>query len=154
MARLKKHIYPNNIGEFVISLKDDGRDVRPSKARLDGKVAVITGAGNGIGFTMTEVFVAEGARVIAADIRMDALAKWEGVAGVDSIVTDITKEKDVNRLIEMAEEQHGRLDILCNVAAHYCDKGIRCVAICPGGVKTDIEKHSGGTFISVVGKSW
>jgi hypothetical protein len=72
---VKKYIYLIMGGEFVISMNDGGRDVRPSKGRSDGKVAVITGAGNGIGFTMTEVFVAEGARVIAADIRMDALAK-------------------------------------------------------------------------------
>jgi NAD(P)-dependent dehydrogenase (short-subunit alcohol dehydrogenase family) len=204
---------------------DDEKEIRPLKGKLEGKIAVITGAGNGIGYTMTKTFVSEGARVIAADIRMDDLAKWEGFAGVDSVASDISKAEDVNRLIGVAEEKHGRLDILCNVAgindlctplddttdelwdrvlaicltgpfltsrravqsmlksgggvilniasyaafngshgasytaakhglvgltkhvtAHYCDKGIRCVAICPGGVKTDIEKHSGGTY--------
>lgn len=84
--------------------------------RLEGKVALITGSGNGMGEATTRLFAAEGANVIAVDIREQDLAKWEGVENVVPVVADITKMEDIEKMVTAAEERFGRLDILCNIA--------------------------------------
>ena len=84
---------------------------------LEGKVAVITGAGSGMAKASTMTFVREGAKVLAADIsgaEQDTAAE----AG-DAVVpfhADVTKESDVEAMIGRAVEEFGRLDVLCNVA--------------------------------------
>ncbi|MBI2865573.1 MAG: SDR family oxidoreductase [Chloroflexi bacterium] len=83
---------------------------------LENKVAVITGAGSGIGLAMARLFVAEGARVVAADVVAERLQQFEGVAGIDTVVADVSKSEDVSRMIDLAVERHGKLDILCNNA--------------------------------------
>lgn len=84
---------------------------------LDGKVAVITGAGSGMGKASTKTFVREGARVLAADISG---AEKDTAAEVgDAVVpfhADVTQEPDVAGMIEQAVSELGRLDVLCNVA--------------------------------------
>lgn len=193
--------------------------------RLEGKVSLITGAGNGMGQAMTRLFAEEGSKVVAVDIDKDSLAQWEGVENVYPFHADITKLDDIKKMIAFAEEELGRLDIVCNVAgindllypleettdelwdrvldldlkapfriireavkgmkkrgsgvflnigsyaayrgnhgpsysaakhgltgltlsvaSYYADKGIRCNQINPGGVKTNIEEHSGGKY--------
>ena len=69
--------------------------------RLEGKVAIVTGAASGIGRATAALFAREGARVIAAD-----LAEGEGV-----VAADAGREEDVARLVAHAVEQHGGLDI-------------------------------------------
>jgi NAD(P)-dependent dehydrogenase (short-subunit alcohol dehydrogenase family) len=84
---------------------------------LEGKVAVITGAGSGMAKASTLAFVREGARVLAADIS-GAENDTAAEAG-DAVVpchVDVTKEPDVAAMIERAVSEFGRLDILCNVA--------------------------------------
>jgi NAD(P)-dependent dehydrogenase (short-subunit alcohol dehydrogenase family) len=84
--------------------------------RLDGKVALITGAGGGIGHAITKLFLEEGARV-AAIVRSDAsLAKWQDTQNVIPIQADITQLADVERMVAVAEAQLGGIDILANVA--------------------------------------
>ena len=84
---------------------------------LDGKVAVITGAGSGMAKASTKVFVREGARVVAADISG---AEKETAAEVgDAVVPvhcDVTKEADVEALMAEAVRQCGRVDAVLNVA--------------------------------------
>src|SRR5436190_5570708 len=84
---------------------------------LDGKVAVITGAGSGMAKASTILFVREGAKVLAADISG---AEKDTAAEVgDAVVpfhADVTSESDVEAMIDKAVSEFGRLDILCNVA--------------------------------------
>src|SRR4030095_9195102 len=84
---------------------------------LDGKVAVITGAGSGMGKASTKVFVREGARVVAGDISG---AEKETAAEVgDAVVPfhgDVTRESDVEALIAKAVTEFGRVDAVLNVA--------------------------------------
>jgi len=84
---------------------------------LDGKVAVITGAGSGMGKASTMVFVREGAKVLAADIsgaEKDTAA--EAGDAVTPFHADVTSEPDVEAMVERTVSEFGRLDILCNVA--------------------------------------
>ena len=85
--------------------------------RLKNKVAVITGAGSGMGKAMAKLFAAEGARVVCADISGNqvAVAAEIGAAAVP-IQTDVAREDDVRKMIATAEEKFGRLDILVNNA--------------------------------------
>ena len=84
--------------------------------RLDGKVALITGAGSGMGYETTKLFISEGAKVIAVDYSNEGIKKWQGVEGVTPVQGDVSKLEDVNRMIEIAENQLGRLDCICNIA--------------------------------------
>jgi NAD(P)-dependent dehydrogenase (short-subunit alcohol dehydrogenase family) len=84
---------------------------------LDGKVAVITGAGSGMGRASARVFVREGAQVLAADIsgREDETAEELGDA-VKAFRVDVTKEEEVEAMFAAATEAFGRVDAVLNVA--------------------------------------
>lgn len=86
--------------------------------RLEGKVAVITGACSGIGRASVDLFVAEGARVIAADIQEDKGAQLAHDYGGDVrfVRCDVMQESDIAAAIEAAAADFGRLDILFNNA--------------------------------------
>jgi NAD(P)-dependent dehydrogenase (short-subunit alcohol dehydrogenase family) len=84
---------------------------------LDGKVAVITGAGSGMAKASTKLFVAAGAKVVAADIsgaEKDTAA--EVGDGVLPVHCDVTQESDVAALFAAAVAEFGRVDALLNVA--------------------------------------
>jgi NAD(P)-dependent dehydrogenase (short-subunit alcohol dehydrogenase family) len=84
---------------------------------LDGKVAVITGAGSGMAKASTKVFVREGARVVAADIsgaEKDTAA--EVGDGVLPVRCDVTKEAEVAAMFDAAVREFGRVDAVLNVA--------------------------------------
>jgi NAD(P)-dependent dehydrogenase (short-subunit alcohol dehydrogenase family) len=85
--------------------------------RLEKKIAVITGAGSGMGKAMAQLFAAEGAKVVCADIsgKQDAVAAGIGEAAVP-VHADVANESDVRNMISTAEERFGRLDILVNNA--------------------------------------
>lgn len=83
--------------------------------RLSDRVAIITGAGSGIGLAMTTRFVEEGARVVAADVTEAGLARLQPMAGVTSLRADVTVQADIDQLVAVAEGM-GRLDIVCNNA--------------------------------------
>jgi 3-oxoacyl-[acyl-carrier protein] reductase len=87
--------------------------------KLDGKVAVITGAAQGIGEAYARRFAAEGARVVVADMNAD---KGEIVAreigGVFERV-DVSSEDDTKRLARAVGDRHGRVDVLLNNAAIF-----------------------------------
>jgi NAD(P)-dependent dehydrogenase (short-subunit alcohol dehydrogenase family) len=83
--------------------------------RLDGKVAVVTGAGSGIGRATALRFAEEGARVVCADLsgHEDAVAAGIGEAA-RAMHVDVTVPEDVARTIAAAEQQFGRLDVVVN----------------------------------------
>jgi NAD(P)-dependent dehydrogenase (short-subunit alcohol dehydrogenase family) len=84
---------------------------------LEGKVAVITGAGSGMAKASVHVFVREGAKVVAGDIsgaEKDTAA--EVGTGVLPVHCDVTKEADVEAMMRAAVEEFGRVDVVCNVA--------------------------------------
>jgi len=84
---------------------------------LEGKVAVITGAGSGMAKASTQVFVREGARVLAADIsgREEQTASELGEAVVP-FRCDVTDESDVEAMFAAALDAFGRVDAVLNVA--------------------------------------
>jgi NAD(P)-dependent dehydrogenase (short-subunit alcohol dehydrogenase family) len=83
---------------------------------LNGKVAVVTGGGNGIGEALVRRFTAEGARVLAADIDGDAVAGVASDVGCLHGEADVSKEADVRRLVDLAESELGPIDLFCSNA--------------------------------------
>jgi 3-oxoacyl-[acyl-carrier protein] reductase len=84
--------------------------------RLDGRVAAVTGAGSGIGRATATVLAGAGATVVCADIDAAAAGATADAIGGHAVGVDVTSKPDVDRLIGDAVAQHGRLDVLCNVA--------------------------------------
>ena len=86
--------------------------------RLAGKVAVITGAGSGIGRAAARLFVAEGAKVVVAEIDAALGAASAREAGADArfVATDVTAEESVKRMVHAARDTFGHVDVLLNCA--------------------------------------
>jgi len=86
--------------------------------RLAGKVAVITGAGSGIGRASARRFVAEGAKVVVAEIdaALGEASAREAGDGARFVATDVTDEESVQQMVRQAKDAFGRIDILLNCA--------------------------------------
>ena len=90
--------------------------------RLDGRVAVVTGAASGIGAATCDVLAAAGASIVAADRDLDgARATVERVGAESSaravaVATDVTRRADVEQMVATAIDTFGRVDIVANVA--------------------------------------
>ena len=97
--------------------------------RLADKVAIVTGAGTGIGEAIAKRFAAEGARVLAADIDpSSARTVAESIAGeggvAEGLTVDISDESNARRLAERALDLWSRIDILVNNAASFVHKRV------------------------------
>ena len=89
-----------------------------TRGRLDGKVALISGAAAGMGAVEARLFAGEGARVVVSDVQ-DALGRSVTAELADQAVyahLDVTRDDDWRAAVAVAEEQFGRLDILVNNA--------------------------------------
>ena len=80
--------------------------------RLDGKVAIVTGAAGLIGRTAARLFRAESATVVLVDRDAEALEQAARDAGGTAIAADVTRPDDVRRVVETTVAQHGGVDVL------------------------------------------
>ncbi len=93
-------------------------------ARLDGRVAILTGGAKGIGRHYARALAAEGARLMIADIAdgnelAEELAREHGTNSVATSVTDVSDEGAVKVLVAKTMERFGKIDILVNNAALF-----------------------------------
>lgn len=95
-------------------------------ARLEGRVAIVTGGAKGIGRHYAQALAAEGARVMIADIAdgkdvADRIAAKSGANSVASAKFDVSDEAQVKKLVAQTMDRFGQLDVLVNNAALYAN---------------------------------
>jgi 3-oxoacyl-[acyl-carrier protein] reductase len=113
--------------------------------KLEGKVALVTGGGSGIGRAICERFADAGARVVVNDIRQEAAeatAKALG-AGARAIAADVADSAAVRAMFATLEREHGRLDILVNNAGVAMGPGDDRAAMMRKGETRIMEMVSG-----------
>lgn len=79
--------------------------------RLDGKIAIVTGAAQGIGLAIANLFAEEGATVIAGDVKQTGTFD-----AYESVMLDVSRAEDWQRAVGATLARHGRIDILINNA--------------------------------------
>jgi NAD(P)-dependent dehydrogenase (short-subunit alcohol dehydrogenase family) len=86
--------------------------------RLAGRVAIVTGAGAGIGAAIARAFCADGARVVVADVDADRAQRTAAEIGENAVAAplDVTKENQVRAVVTDTQQRFGRIDILVNNA--------------------------------------
>jgi NAD(P)-dependent dehydrogenase (short-subunit alcohol dehydrogenase family) len=93
--------------------------------KLEGKVAVVTGGGNGIGRALCRRFAIEGARgVVVADVEAGAAAEVANEIGGIAVTTDVRREMDLGRLVARATEAYGAIDLFCSNAGIFTPGGV------------------------------
>ena len=98
-------------------------------ALLAGRTAIVTGGAQGLGYAVAELFIAEGARVVLADLDLDRTrAAVERLGGADvasAVRCDVTAAADVDALVAAAVEDFGSLDVMVNNAGITRDATLR-----------------------------
>ncbi len=136
--------------------------------RLEGKVAVITGAGSGFGEGIAKRFAIEGAKIIVADLNGEAARRVADAIGdsARAIGADVTVRNDVAAMIDLAEEAFGGLDILINNAGYTSRNGsmmdvdeqtfdriydvnVKAIYLATLQAVPVLRKRGGGTIINV-----
>ena len=139
--------------------------------RLKGKIAIVTGAGAGIGRAIAELYAREGARVVVAEVSAkdgEQVAQAILSSGGDAtfVRTDVGRVEDVRGMVQTAAERYGGLDVLVNNAAiemHGADArahelsedvwdrtmsiNLRAVWLCSKFAISEILKRGGGSII-------
>ncbi|KAG5587620.1 hypothetical protein H5410_048054 [Solanum commersonii] len=90
--------------------------------KLEGKVALITGAASGIGKETAAKFINNGAKVVIADVQNQLGQETASELGPNAsfVVCDVTKESDVSNAVDFTVSSHGQLDIMYNNAGIAC----------------------------------
>jgi NAD(P)-dependent dehydrogenase (short-subunit alcohol dehydrogenase family) len=96
---------------------------------LEGKVAIVTGAGQGMGEVTAKLFAASGAKVVVADFNRETGQKVASeivASGEDAtfVYVDISKSSEVEAMVAQTVETYGRLDVAVNHAALTPDQGL------------------------------
>jgi NAD(P)-dependent dehydrogenase (short-subunit alcohol dehydrogenase family) len=91
---------------------------------MDGKIVVVTGAGSGIGRRVAQALAQDGAFVVLAGRKFEALEETIGTSGLDEsrflpVATDVRDPAAVDRLFQSAMEKFGRIDVLFNNAGIF-----------------------------------
>jgi 3(or 17)beta-hydroxysteroid dehydrogenase len=101
--------------------------------RVEGKVAVITGAASGIGLAVTQLFAEHGAKVVLTDIDPKAvnskLAELPRASEHLGLVHDVSREEDWERVLDAVVAKYGRIDILVNNAGIAAEGAIEDVTL-------------------------
>jgi NAD(P)-dependent dehydrogenase (short-subunit alcohol dehydrogenase family) len=142
---------------------------RPPSDRMAGRVAVLTGGASGIGRRTAELLADEGASIVIGD-RNEALLEEVRVAiGVDrcrTAVIDVTHESDLERLVRLARETFGRVDVAVNAAGfgtlgaihdHPAESWSAVIDVCLTGVfhavkheaSAMLDQGGGGAIVNV-----
>ncbi|XVE96340.1 hypothetical protein REPUB_Repub02eG0213200 [Reevesia pubescens] len=119
--------------------------------RLDGKVALITGAASGIGACTAKLFVKHGAKVLIADVQDElghSLCKEVGTPdSVSYIHCDVTCETDIENAVNLAVSKFGKLDIMFNNAGIAGDFELRAIASDSENFKRVVDVNVVGGFL-------
>ena len=93
--------------------------------RLEGKVAIVTGGAQGIGFATARKFLDEGAKIALCDVRGEAVEQAIARLGADRAVSghvvDVTRRDQIDTMVTTVKKRHGRIDVLVNNAGITLD---------------------------------
>jgi NAD(P)-dependent dehydrogenase (short-subunit alcohol dehydrogenase family) len=96
--------------------------------KLQGKVVVVTGGGNGIGRALCRRFAAEGARgIVVADLEAGAAEAVAAETGGIAVQTDVRREEDIVRAAARATEAYGPIDLFCSNAGIGIPGGVEAL---------------------------
>jgi 3-oxoacyl-[acyl-carrier protein] reductase len=113
--------------------------------RFDGRVALITGAGRGIGAATAQLFAREGAKVAVSDLDEGPAKEIAGPIGGIAIACDVSDRAQVNRMVERTVEELGRLDVLVTCAGILRDNLL--FKMTDEDWDAVIDTHLKGTFL-------
>jgi 3-oxoacyl-[acyl-carrier protein] reductase len=115
---------------------------------LEGRVAVVTGAAQGIGLAIAAAFVQQGARVVIGDVEADSAAKAAESLGEEHALAmrcDVTSEADMSALIDAAAARFGSLDIMVNNAGITRDSTMAKMSL--DDLRLVLDVHVSGTWL-------